>query len=146
MAKKPKLTSRLEFSKNLGLQIVGFHLIVVIITGMVGLFLEPQVLELLRISLPITAAYFTSILAWMAVADGVDDTRLIGWQSKVAFSVSVYVMFFMLLFVPVHIWYDRSVNIDLSKNFYAIVELIFGGAMGVIGRDFFGHNPEVAKK
>ncbi|WP_420858356.1 hypothetical protein [Marivivens marinus] len=130
--------SRAEFSRNLALFSVLAHLAVI---AVIVFFLvsrgDPFFLDLLLIVVPVTAAYFLAALTWLSVDDGRSDRRKISPQARIAIGAVVLAVFAVLLAVPIA-KSTGDLAAETAKLTVGGVETVFGAALAMIAKEFFG--------
>lgn len=143
--KKPKIKyrSRFLFARRIGLAIVVSHVVLVLmLAGLAVIETEEHKQEglwtLFQISVPLTAAYFTSVLVWFTVTPSKEE---LGGKidSIAATGIGLaFIAFLVALFIiPIaYIFYGGFV-IETAKVFYSSLELAFGSGLGFVARELF---------
>ena len=137
--------NRLSFSRNLalGVMVAQMGLVVMLLSLMLLAETDAErdgIVGLIRISVPIAGTYFVAIVTWFARgSDVAASDRKISMQAIIGLSLVVLVIFGMMFAGAIIFAMNANIPEGPIHNFFAAIELSFGAALGVIAREFFGH-------
>lgn len=142
------LVSRFLMARRLGLLIVVSHITLALFLLLLAATErdahdKETLWELFRISVPLTGAYFASVLYWFTAKPG-EEEMAATVDRTAAFGITfVFVAFVLALFaIPLVYTFYNPFTPELAKNIYTGIELIFGAGIGGMARVLFPQSPE----
>ena len=137
------LVSRFLLARRIGLMIVVTHVALGLLLVWLGSTLRDAhdrdvMWELLRISVPLTSAYFAAVLYWFTAKPGKEELEATVDTTAAMGIYFVFTAFVVSLFaIPlIYIW-NNPFTPALAKNIYTAIELIFGAGIGGMARVLF---------
>lgn len=126
-----------KFSMIIGISIVVSH---IFLTFYFIIFFEAvDGVVLQEMSLPLTAAYVTSIVLWFFKNRGIVRSRkMIGWPLIVLISIIVVSLLSSLFLIPIYFQIDRHMSIESVNMVFLMIETAFGGVFGIVMSELFG--------